>query len=344
MKRKILLSKDRQTELKQILTGTGHEPVFSGVCFSTIDIVKGLNYYAKNHSTKESKVWAMDWLKENHPLLAKKLNTVNDQYFLNRGFICRMISRGLVLNGEQAIQHLQFFKELSENKSKKIQQDTSPVVPSSKTTPISPDVLLVEETLDRAIENGKTITKIDLSTVVSSLKEVISLCDYYLGDLEENVEGYLVKTRRVVTATLNAIKTQATNLLVAKKKQRVVKTAAVTSKVVSTVKDPVNGVQGVSPQTIINKSYTAIFDPVYKRIRLFVSDSKFEMPSKKVIGFNEEKSQEFKIKNVDKFLEITGKRTFSRAKIERAIKTLKLVAMPIKTGLIRENQIVLTTE
>jgi hypothetical protein len=344
MKRKILQSKDRETKLRQILTGTGNEPSFQTLVSTNIEIIQGLNYYAKNHSEEESKKWSLEWLKTNSPELAKQLNGVKDQFFLNRGFICRMISRGLQLNEKQMEQHWNFFRDLAENKKISKEGAPAPKPAFPKPVPIAAEVLTFEEALDDAIRTGKPIHKFELGTNATALKEVVRLCEAAQKDLEENKDGYNPQTARAIRGTIYKLKEQATGLMVAKKKERVVKAPSTTSKVVTTVKDTVTGVQGVAPQTVIGKKKAVVLDPTHKKIRVFESDTGLEMPRKKIQNFSETRSMEHSIKNMDKFMELAGKRNFNFTRIEKAIKTLKLPGNPIRTGLIREDQVVLMAE
>lgn len=84
---------------EQKILGVGSEHAFKGFLTKT-DIIKSLNYYSVMHDFKDSKKWAIEWIKKTSPDVAKKISAVPDFHFKNIGFLCRMNSRGALFGAE----------------------------------------------------------------------------------------------------------------------------------------------------------------------------------------------------------------------------------------------------
>lgn len=64
------------------------------------DLNKALSWYSNQFSTKESKAYALEYVKKNkYPKdIIQKLSSTKEKLFTNLGFVCRIVSRGYVLD------------------------------------------------------------------------------------------------------------------------------------------------------------------------------------------------------------------------------------------------------
>lgn len=77
------------------------EPTYDALTSERVDFIRGLTYYANNHTPEDSKEYALKWVKKNMPELYPQLKKVDDWKFQNYGFILRMSERGFFLNEQQ---------------------------------------------------------------------------------------------------------------------------------------------------------------------------------------------------------------------------------------------------
>lgn len=77
------------------------EPTFNALQSERIDFIRGLNYYANNHTAEDSKAFALKWAKKAMPEIYPQLKKADEWKFQNYGFILRMQERGFFLNEQQ---------------------------------------------------------------------------------------------------------------------------------------------------------------------------------------------------------------------------------------------------
>lgn len=77
------------------------EPTFNALQSERIDFIRGLNYYANNHTADDSKAFALKWAKKAMPEIYPQLKKADEWKFQNYGFILRMAERGFFLNEQQ---------------------------------------------------------------------------------------------------------------------------------------------------------------------------------------------------------------------------------------------------
>ena len=77
------------------------EPTFNALQSERIDFIRGLNYYANNHTAEDSKACALKWVKKHMPEIYPQLKKADDWKFQNYGFILRMQERGFFLTEKQ---------------------------------------------------------------------------------------------------------------------------------------------------------------------------------------------------------------------------------------------------
>lgn len=142
------------------------EPDFNKTKWS---FVNALNFYSQNFDSESSKAWALDWVKINNPEAYQALDKVPPHLFSNRGFVCRIGSRGFELPEKTKTELFAFFKELSGFEPKKEKDEAAPQEKSDKRL-----VHLFENTIDDII-SGDDPGSLDLS---GTRKEKAALSDW----------------------------------------------------------------------------------------------------------------------------------------------------------------------
>jgi hypothetical protein len=349
--------KEKRARIKAVVTGFGNEPSYTPLTSGKIESIRGLNYYTMNHSVEDSKKWSLEALSNTHPDLAIALKDVKDTFFINRGFVFRMMNRGFCFTPEQLDDHISFFKELAENQAMmKID-----LLKSVKVKPTYINPLMVQ--LDNLIEDhklgvNKANKKIIPNLNKKELEEVASFCTRNLTEQKVEPDQYTPEMIRLMNPLYTSVLAQVETVLNSGKavektpsvrKPRKPKVTPITStvKVATVEKDSQTGVSGIEPKKINGTKTAYIFDTSYKVMRRLVAaeGSTLQVKGKKIVGFDNDKSVLIKLGDINAFFDAAGKRAFTGARIEAALKKLKITkTAPNKTGMLREDQIILAAE
>lgn len=81
----------------------GEEPTWDE---NAISVPRALSWYANQLSSKDSKKYTLDYIKQNKfdKHIQEKISNVSEDRFLNLGFVCRMLQRGAPLNKKEWIE------------------------------------------------------------------------------------------------------------------------------------------------------------------------------------------------------------------------------------------------
>lgn len=193
---KIKTRKEKTEIIKKQLLGVGGEPSFSPLSSSKADMTRGLNFYSnRNYTQQNSKEFALDWIKAERPDLLPVLKSAPEVAFENRGFVCRIISRGFMMDEKDSIKHLEFFDSLHAKELKRKQESATDKKDEKKAIPLSRKVLnpppnpvieYVEYAIDSVIVGKKdgTLTFPDLSVLKKDVvQEALNRVDEVLADV-----------------------------------------------------------------------------------------------------------------------------------------------------------------
>ena len=297
----------------------GVEPVFNPLNSDKTHMIKGLNYYAYVHDIAKSREWALKWVKEQKPELYNILTKARDFDFENRGFVCRMIERGLCLTEKQEMQHSHFFTNLaeklssskSETKSKlKLDVDDKPKI----TKPINKinQCLII---LDNAIQDSLECKSYEIRATDNKeeLKQLIEHCDTNLQEMRDNVEFYRPVTLRKLRTIFTEYKEYATKALVAltsntTRMKAPVKTAAINpARMTKSVKYMKSFAElklvSIPPTGVIGGKKLYAYDVVTRKLRSYISnaDAGFMFSGASLRNFDPIKSTAKTIRNPEAF-------------------------------------------
>lgn len=79
----------------------GEEPIWNEK--GELPFIRALNWYSNNKDPKDSKIYALEYLKQNNynKEILLKISLLSEDVFSNFGFVCRMKSRGATLSSKQ---------------------------------------------------------------------------------------------------------------------------------------------------------------------------------------------------------------------------------------------------
>lgn len=316
---KIQREKEKREKNKAFVSANvGYEPVFKGISGSNsqIDIINGLNYYAKIKTTKDSFGYLENYIKKNHKNLVSKLSKIKTDDVTNKGFIIRMIDNGFTFSpsNEVAINNiLDFINNYVSYESTELDS----IVPKEIKKPVISrqyDDLL--NLVDSLIDNPK----LPLALTVSKDSDYKILEKYvktYLDDIAANdntvsinpdndkpykEEVYLKSTIKRINQVYNYIQDaiKSTKKTIIRKK--VVKKVDPV-KMVSLLKylKSNNDFTSIKPVDIIGKKKLYIWDTKCRKLKCFVTENElgFHIKGSSILNVDMEKSFEKSIKEKD---------------------------------------------
>lgn len=325
-----------------------HEPTFTLVS-DRIGLINGLNFYSQNHDLADSKKWALDWLKKNHPELAKKLAEVKYYRFSNRGFLCRMMERGYNFSPEQNAALLKFFQDLA--KQEKIQEVEQKPTPQDKRPAhkINPCMQSLDDVIEAAA-GGKTPPKLVLNDKKADVQEVVDYCnkiiaemtdykEYYSPKMIANLGPVLRKCREQGLGVIKALESKKTIIATPKK----INPIAMAKNVRYQKEDKTLGIKSAAITSVIGARKLYAYDTKARKLRCYVSNSAqgFMFSGTTLKNFDPDKSICKTIRKPEEFFS-KFKDGITMSALNKAFKALTTVESKIWSGgRFNENLIVL---
>lgn len=346
----------REKTKKFISANVGYEPVFKGIpgTCSKIDIVNGLNYYAKIHSTKDSYDFLQKYIKKNHKELMNKLSLLSPDDITNKGFVIRMIENGFSFqpSNEEIIQSiLNFIKEFDKPEiSTNIKPQTEQPI-KKRTTEF--DELL--NAVDNLIDNQTVPLKLEVSKD-SDYKVVEKYLKEHLVDIEqsENIisinpdtgkeykeSGYLKTTvkriNQIYDYITNAIKSTKKTIIRKKTVKKIDPLKMISKLVFMKSKDEF---KSINPVDIIGKKKLYIWDTKYRKLKCLISENElgFHVKGTTIINVDLVKSTEKSIKEKDVPALASNKNISG---INNFFKNINGHVFPLRSPRVNEHQILL---
>jgi len=262
------------------LIGRSTEPKFKSLFPNKIDLVNGLNFYARNCKHDELKAYALHWAKENCPELISKMEKAAASDFMTYGALCRLHTNGMPLEDEHFDRLINHFSNLQPKKAQSLDEDGNPIADSPKrvkrqVAKINKTYGLAEEYLDAACCGQPYNFFVDYE---DDLKVVSEMAKELLGDLLDEPDYFLPSTLKPLKAACRDIIEKCSKGTEAKKTRRVATTTRKPrkvnpNKVVSKVKfqkeDDRLKLKSIHPIDVLGKKKIYIYDSKYKRIILF---------------------------------------------------------------------------
>lgn len=250
-------------------------------------LMNGLNWYAKNSEIKKSKVWALAYLQKTNPAQAKRLAGAKDYLFGNRGYLCRMISRGFVADQATLDELNKFFEDIKLTKDVESKVVVTPVdkpkdapKPVKIKIPFNSSMASLDEQIDSAMEGRTTKAvsfdinkKEDIEYVVKKAKEISK-------DMSEHPQDYHPKTIKAVRPILRNAITDAEKILVEINKTKTkpaesapknISPAQMVKDVRYLKEDPALKIKSVPLTSVVGAKKCYCYDVEKRRLMLFVS-------------------------------------------------------------------------
>lgn len=325
-----LKTRKQKTEiLKNALLGVNNEPEFTPLNSTKVNLIKGLNFYSlRDFQPKDSKQFALDWAKDACPDLLRGLKSVAEDRFENRGYVCRMISRGFVLDTDEEIRHFNFFKDLC-SPSADTQKEEKIVLSTKKPVAISPENAVIES-IEYEIDNvlrGLPTTKTNNfdGSSKNTLKGAAEHFQRLLTELVEDAQSaepqYRAKTRESLTKYLSSvigeIEQKSVSAPVAKREAKPLsepvakaKARELDKKLVGRLIVGGKTIKGISVSAVIGKSSAIVYNIRARTLCIFNAKNESGLSVKGVSVLNADGAKVKKISKVGDFFSNT-KSTFT---------------------------------
>ncbi len=305
---KVATRKEKTERIKNTLLGVNNEPSFSPLNSSKAELAKGLNFYSlRDYEPKDSKAFALEWAKVERPDLFPILKSASEHAFENRGFVCRMIARGFVLDDKEEIKHISFFEELCEREKKREKEPKAPTTKavSKKTLEgvANPTIDSLEYGVD-AVLSGKVPENLELDAPKANLKEASDRVQSILADLEfdsmQEEKQYLPSKADALKAYLTRAFKEIEQRLVepVKRVVKAISPAVAKSKAQETDKKLVSKlvvsgapIKGVSLSALVGKKTVILYNIKSRALMVFNAqdDSGLSIKGMSILGCEEAK-------------------------------------------------------
>jgi hypothetical protein len=286
------------------------EPTFTILSSDKIGLIKGLNFYSRNHDYADSKKWAIAWLKKNRADLAEKLAGLEDSYFSNRGFICRMMERGYVISPEQEADLIKYFEKLQFVKQE--EPAVKPVIKTkSKVIEVNPCLQSLDDVIDATLE-GKTPPVLTLNDNKSHVQAVVDYCERTIKEMTEYSEYYNTRTMKILKPVLQQCRDKALVMIKALENKKTITKAPkkvnpikMTKSVRYQKEDQVLGIKSVPITSVVGARKMYVYDTKHKKLRLYVANNPqgFMFVGTTLKNYDPEKSVYKTVRKPEKFFE-----------------------------------------
>ncbi len=316
-------------------------------------LIDGLNYYSYHSEPKYSKLWSIEWLNANNlPHEAARLAAAPDYLFSNRGFFCRMISRGFVATDEQIASLVQFFKDIVVEKAPSLTHPDAQAKP--KVTPVKRKRMNTsQQNLDVVLDDvchGKPSSRVELEPNRADLEDVIEFCKGTLKELVEYREAYRVDDIAAMRLVLKDTIASAEKLLLQLTKTQHKVTASAPAKVNPAtmiravkfkLKEDTLNIRSVPLSNVIGAKKMYLYDTKLRKIMLLQSATAqgFAFSGTTIKNWDPTKSSCKTLRKPDVFFNSIGGSSATMSVINKAYESNSSNALPVLTGRTNENLI-----
>ncbi len=242
---------------------------------SKISFIKSLNEYSTHKDCKDSKKYALEYAKK-FTNYANLLAKVDDSYFSNIGFVCKLLMDGFPDNNELKLKEKiesKFSELLEKAKSNEEPKIVVPIVKKQEYK-INPDMVAFFDAEENVL-NGIKYT-LNFSNNKSNLEEVKKYCLSILEEMKEYKEYYLPKTIKILTPFLNDVISTIDNKLnivkqtkIQNRKPRKINTTKLVSKLKYQKEAPEFGLKSIPPTSIIGAKKLYVFNTENRKLMVF---------------------------------------------------------------------------
>lgn len=273
---------EKLKKANQKIAGVGGELAFKGF-LSKIQLIQSLNYHSVMSEPKDSKKWAIEWIAKTEPMIAKKITSLPEYQFKNLGFLCRIISRGGLLDSEQMKNIDNSFKELLDLADSLKKKDASPPPTTSTATvvPVNNVINYFETMIDTAIRTKKPVTAFELpeATLIefkASFAFVLQMQADIRANAEYHNENTLINLESTIKAFLLELQKESKKTPAAKPAAKLtaksLKTPEKLTKLVKYCKTSTL-VESIIPSKLVAQRRAFVFDQKSRKMIFFIAQN-----------------------------------------------------------------------
>ena len=268
-------------ELAKQIGGDVTEPK-TGHGSGKLGLIRGLNFYSSRYEAKDSKAWALQWLKVTDPVKAKRLSPAKDWQFKNLGYVCRMITKGYEADADLLARLHSFFDKLEPAKEA-APMSMAPAAVKKAVTIKGLNINLSMQSLDEQMDNactGKPVGAFTFShTSKKELDAVVKYSKDLLKDFNDHREDYLLKTIHALRPVLKLAITEAEKFLTHIEKTKTAVAASAPKKInaatmTRTVKyqgaDETLKLKSIPLTSVVGSKKLYVYDTAKRRLMLFI--------------------------------------------------------------------------
>lgn len=245
-----------------------------------------LNSYSYQYTYKESKQWALEWLLENDPVEATRLNSVDEYSFSNRGFICKMIKNGFEVTDSMKEDLRAFFKNIKVEAKEPAKEKEEPIEPTGKKFIEigNTEIMKLDQVLERAMA-GEEFTNAKFGfdptpNKKSDIKDLIKLCQDVLLEMKTTPEFYKPETLKLIRPIYTSAMAEAMTLATYQEKTKS-KTKLNSMKKLNPIQMTKNvkyllestdlGIKGIVPPLVVGNKECILYDTEKRKLIKLVS-------------------------------------------------------------------------
>lgn len=239
-----------------------------------ITLVAGLNHYSQSSDFKDSKKWALEWIKQHIPDEFERLQDAKEHLFSNRGFVCRMIERGFKVSDDQRQALVKFFKNIVTNKTTKNEITEMPKrLPAERVNEV---IFQLEDIIDQILADEEP-NQLKLPVDKAQLTAAQSWIEQQMVDAQEMVAKHQAILDQLENAytrcggVKDKIVSQAKSSKV-KKSDLTAEKAAAAKSMKYQKKDDELKIESLSPARIVGAKEVMVFNTKYRTLTHYVAE------------------------------------------------------------------------
>lgn len=279
----------------------------------TYTLASGLNHYSQNFDFKDSKKWALEWIKTHLPDEYERLKDEKEHKFSNRGFVCRMWKNGLVLSDQQKHDLAKFFLNMPTTVPEVEERDPAPKrKPAEKMNTI---IFQMEDVVDAILSDNEP-KPVEVPVDKAQLTEAQAWLEKQIIDAQEQVEKQkaILEQLTSVFERCGGIKNKiAPAKPKAKPKETPATLNADKAKAVKTMtyqkKDEELGIESLSPARLVGAKAAILYNTKYRTLLRFVAKpgESLVVSGSSIRNHDEEKSTSKKVRKPKDFFAVNDR-------------------------------------
>jgi|PlaIllAssembly_1097288.scaffolds.fasta_scaffold00001_32 hypothetical protein len=270
-----------------------------------------LNHYSQNFDFKDSKKWALEWIKVHLPDEYDRLKDEKEHKFSNRGFVCRMMKNGLVLSDQQKHDLVKFFLNMPTTLPEVEERDTA--APKRKPVEKVNTVIFQMEDVVDAILSDNEPRPVEIPIDKSKLAEAQAWLEKEIIEAQEQVEK-----QKAILEQLTSVYERCggirSKIAPAKPKAKPKETASTLNadkaKAIKTMtyqkRDEELGIDSLSPARLVGAKAAILYNTKYRTLLRFVAKpgESLAVKGSSIRNHDEEKSTSKKVRKPKDFFAV----------------------------------------